>query len=779
MTFLKKSFSLMLALLLVLSLTACAACQGKVPEAEDTHVAAGVTEVDETVDPTADPQQKGVAVPDEPDAGEAEEAEPDAEDDPETASDPLTLTADERAKGTQLFFPLGAKYTLTEGYKEHANFVKRQHRGHALDFMPFLKYSREHFFRPDGWNDVNAERYPDPDMWEKFPLFGTFVLYREEAEKMDVTDIQSALNFPNLEKVREDDDYVQYFAYGNYEQAPVDELDAPEQEIYKQLLDEVSEIREGFYAYRPMELEDSIGQVKNWTFKSRLLDDTPVDESIFKDKDVTLVSFMTTWCSHCVKELPEFQKATETFLREKNGQIIALYADVVPEDEALDAKAYADVKATAAELLTDVGATYPAMQNSHDVQNTLTKYAMNYPTNFFVDSDGNVLDVRVGAYEDLEAAFDDAIARAKGEKAEAADEETEDGDAAEQAADKDRVFENYKGWSPDEKLLDGQIAEILTDPELTLTQAERDENYDLYAVVGGKFKLPEAFSEDFAPYRRRHRGFNSKPDDLIRMSREYYYYYHDEANNEAYLDYPLFGLFVLNKEQVPEDEAALKEELGFQILHKTYEDADTVQYFARDEYNDDISGKDKEAYERLFNEVDAIEDSLYAFPALDLDDTIGKTRNWQFKTTNHEGDAVTEEIFAEADVTLVSYMTTWCPHCIKEIPVLEKVAAEQGGKFQVVYVVADANGDFGDPENLRQAQAALDEICKDYENIEARILYNSLSVDDSLGKFAMNYPTNFFVDRLGNVIGDVYLGGFDEPSLLAELRERFKLTHTK
>lgn len=785
MTAFKKYLSLTLALLLIMGLTgctSCSSCQGKT----DKPGAAGVTEVAETVADSTEKEIKETAAPTEttaevePEEAPAEEEEPAEEaKEPAASDDPLTLTDEERAKGTQLFFPLGAKYTLTQGYKDQANFIKRQHRGHALDFMPYLKYSREQFFRPDGWDGVNAKRYPDSNMWEKFPLFGAFVLHKADADKMDLAEIQHELGFPNLEKVREDDDYVQYFAFGDYDQAPVDELDPAEQEIYKQLLDEVPEIRKGFYAFRPMDLEESIGGVKNWKFKSQLLDGTPVDESIFKDKDVTLVSFMTTWCPHCIDELPQFQKATTDFLKDKNGQIIALYADVVPEDEAINPEAYAEVKATAAELLTDAGATFPAMQNSYDVQNTLTKYAMNYPTNFFVDRDGNVLNVEVGEYEDLAAAFDEALALAKGETTAT---EVEDAEAQETEATEEEdtyVFENYKNWPVDKKLTDQKIAEVLADPELTLTQEERNENYDLYAVVGGKFKLPEAFADDFAPYRRRHQGFDSKPGDLIRMSREYYYYAQDDGNEDAYLDYPLFGLFVLNKEQVPEDEEALKEALGFQILKKTYEDADTVQYFAKGLYNKDISEKDKNDYDALFNEVPEIEASLYAFPALDLNNTIGRTKNWKFETANHEGNTVNEAIFENADITLVSYMTTWCPHCANELPVLEKVAKEKGEKFQVIYIVADANGDFGDPENLKKAQAALDELFKDYDNVNARVLYNSISIDNSLGKFAMNFPTNFFVDRLGNVVGDIYLGGFDEASLLEELQIRFKLTHAK
>lgn len=785
MTFTKKFLSLLLILLLVMGLTACTSCTSCSNELG--HSTAGVTEVPESTEDVTEPAAEVAEQPTEAKEPQQTEVESEAEVEATDTTDPLTLTPEERAKGTRLFFPLGAKYTMPQIFNDHSNYIYRRHQGFEPGVSKFIKFSREQYFRFDGGDEDKEKAYEGKDIeYQDFPLFGVFNLKKDEVPE-DTAEMQQFMGFPHIELLREDDDFVQYFGYGDYDLAPVDQLEEEDRTLYKDLLNSVPELRKGLYAFRPMEIEESIGGIKNWKFKSQYLDGTPADESIFKDKDVTLVSYMTTWCPHCIDEVPVFQNATDTFLKEKNGQILALYADLIPDES--DDPSYAETKAKAEKLMADNNASFPAIENTYSVDNSLGKYVLGYPTNFFVDKDGNVLEVQVGAYDDLEAAFDRALALARGESPDAladADEEEAESDAQTPAEDEtkeaettqeSRVFTNYKGWAPDRKLTEMDIPEILEDPELTLTEKERTENYDIYAVVGSKYKMPESYN-DLAPYRRRHRGFDSTDQDLIRMSREYYF--QPQGENANFEKYPLFASFVLRKSQVPEDEEALKNALGCPILRKTYEDANVVQYFAKGEYNPDgLNEREIEKYKAMYDDIREVEDSLYAFPALDLNNTVGKTKNWHFMTTNHAGDPVTEEIFKNADMTLVSYMTTWCPHCINELPVLEKVNQDKGDKFQVIYIVSDANSELSSEENLKQAQEVLDQLFADYPNAKARILYNNISIDNSLGKYIMNFPTNFFVDRLGNVVGDVIVGGLDEATLLNELQERFKITHTK
>ena len=41
-----------------------------------------------------------------------------------------------------------------------------------------------------------------------------------------------------------------------------------------------------------------------------------------------------------------------------------------------------------------------------------------------------------------------------------------------------------------------------------------------------------------------------------------------------------------------------------------------------------------------------------------------------FSTTDMEGNTVTQDIFADYDLTVVNIWTTWCIYCINEMPAL-------------------------------------------------------------------------------------------------------------
>ncbi|MDO5734275.1 MAG: redoxin family protein [Eubacteriales bacterium] len=759
----KKILSLCLSLLMLLSLAACQAKEstGQAAEQEKELENTPEQEADAEVEAEAEAEAKGEAAEESP-AEESDKQETKAELDPDLADSELTLTAAEREKGTTLYFPVGAKYNLDEKFNQNANFVRRLNRGFEVGPKVFIKSSREHFFRPDGQDEAKVERYKDVDV-KNFPLFGIVVVDKERQPESEA-EFKEAMIYPNLELIADYGDFAQYFGYGDYDQAPVELLDPAEQELYKELLATVPGIREGIYFFTPQQPVDSIGSVRDWQFESELLDGSPVDQSILAEHKVSLISYMTTWCPHCVDELPIFQAAKDSFLKEVDGGIIGIYADLVPE--AAETEEYQETMASAEKLIKESKVDFPIIQNSYSVQDSLSKYAMNYPTNFFVNSNGDVLSVHVGAYEDLEEAFKEAIKAA--DKLEAA-----------KAAGTDGKVEPKE---PVQELSDEELEQILNDPELTLSPKEREENYVLYAVVGAKFQDPEPFTAPVGLYNRRHRGFDSGPEDLIRMSREYYFSAQvRESNNDSpdkYLDYPLYGLFVLNKENLPDTEEELIKELGFQKLKKTYEDDYVVQYLAFGEKNTKgLEENELAIYEEYYDSLETIEKTFYGFRALPISDSIGRAKNWDFKGTTLDGQEYGKEIFKEKAVTLVSYMTTWCPHCINELPLFSEIGEEQKDSMQILYIIGDYM-----PEIATQEESgyALETIHKLFEDVKAKDLIFPLNyhLDGTLTKFIMNYPTNFLVDSDGNVI-KVRVGAYDEESLKKDLKEAYELLNTR
>ena len=108
----------------------------------------------------------------------------------------------------------------------------------------------------------------------------------------------------------------------------------------------------------------------------------------------------------------------------------------------------------------------------------------------------------------------------------------------------------------------------------------------------------------------------------------------------------------------------------------------------------------------------------------------------------------TAELFAGHKVTMVNCWATYCGWCLVEMPELQKIAEEYADKgVGVIGICMDAK-----KENKRMEAK---EILK-----ETGVSYPSLAVDQSIDKALgiIGYPTTFFVDETGRVIGEPIIG---------------------
>ena len=129
------------------------------------------------------------------------------------------------------------------------------------------------------------------------------------------------------------------------------------------------------------------------------------------------------------------------------------------------------------------------------------------------------------------------------------------------------------------------------------------------------------------------------------------------------------------------------------------------------------------------------------------DPYIGK--KVEFETTDMEGNPVTsEEIFSQADVTLVNIWTSWCHYCIEEmeeLSALHESMIEQGGA--VIGILQDAN-----------EEGALDKAKGILE--EKKPAFTSYIVPDNMDDcfFANAFPTSYLVTREGVIVGEPVVG---------------------
>ena len=135
-------------------------------------------------------------------------------------------------------------------------------------------------------------------------------------------------------------------------------------------------------------------------------------------------------------------------------------------------------------------------------------------------------------------------------------------------------------------------------------------------------------------------------------------------------------------------------------------------------------------------------------------DTVGT-----FETTDIDGNAYTEKVFSDYDLTLVNAFTTWCSPCVNEMPELEKLyeeMKEQG--VGVVGMVLDTVGDDGsvNDEAVKKAQ-----VLKEKTGVTYPLLIPDSGFLNGRIQGLQSFPESFFVDKEGNIVGDPIMGSND------------------
>lgn len=123
----------------------------------------------------------------------------------------------------------------------------------------------------------------------------------------------------------------------------------------------------------------------------------------------------------------------------------------------------------------------------------------------------------------------------------------------------------------------------------------------------------------------------------------------------------------------------------------------------------------------------------------------------QFEAELYGGGVTGDEIFAEADLTMVNIWATYCGYCIEEMPYFEKLAEEYGDDgFQMVGVITDITS----PEDETAGQI-IRETGASYD----QIVFNETMWDTYL-RDVQAVPTTVLVNREGEIVKE-YTGAKD------------------
>ena len=118
----------------------------------------------------------------------------------------------------------------------------------------------------------------------------------------------------------------------------------------------------------------------------------------------------------------------------------------------------------------------------------------------------------------------------------------------------------------------------------------------------------------------------------------------------------------------------------------------------------------------------------------------------QFETTDLQGNAQSQSIFQENELTMVNIWATWCAPCIEEMPVLEQIYQE--GEIGVVGIVIESREE-------EVAELALEITTQTGATFPILRVTEDMEEGFLSGISAM--PTTFFVDAEGNVVGGRFI----------------------
>ncbi|WP_458862788.1 rhodanese-like domain-containing protein [Acidaminobacterium chupaoyuni] len=119
------------------------------------------------------------------------------------------------------------------------------------------------------------------------------------------------------------------------------------------------------------------------SFKSEDLEGNAVDESIFSGKKLTMVNIWATYCSPCLREMPELGEIQKEYA-DKGFQIVGIPIDTLKQDLSYDA----DQVKKAQKAVEKTGADYTHVLPSIDLIRSHLQEVYAVPETVFVDENG-------------------------------------------------------------------------------------------------------------------------------------------------------------------------------------------------------------------------------------------------------------------------------------------------------------------------------------------------------------------------------------------------------
>ncbi len=124
----------------------------------------------------------------------------------------------------------------------------------------------------------------------------------------------------------------------------------------------------------------------------------------------------------------------------------------------------------------------------------------------------------------------------------------------------------------------------------------------------------------------------------------------------------------------------------------------------------------------------------------------------EFTTNDIDGNEVTQSIFANKDLTVVNIWGTFCGPCINEMPELGAWEKELTDNVQIVGLIVDISST-DDETQIAAAKQITEKADVGFVNL----IGGNGAFDELIGSI-VGVPTTIFVDKSGNIVGDIIVG---------------------
>lgn len=163
--------------------------------------------------------------------------------------------------------------------------------------------------------------------------------------------------------------------------------------------------------------------------------------------------------------------------------------------------------------------------------------------------------------------------------------------------------------------------------------------------------------------------------------------------------------------------------------------------------NDKMTEEETAEVQALIGDRENLMKKTFIFPPTEVQGSSFAGDFSSFETQTLSGETVTQDIFADYDLTMVKIWTTWCSNCISEMEEMPDLKNKLPEGVNIISICLDGTDDL-----------ELTQEIVDYMGITYPTLLASDSLNESALQYIANVPTTLFVDSTGKVIGEPMIG---------------------